>query len=157
MDDRPPADLSTGTYLRQLCETLVRQPGVSASLVSRVIGEMLIEVAECSTTGASLRSGHGYVIESYPVTREVITKREPRTVSLHDPAPDPAEAGLLRELGYESLLMYPLEVAGECWGLVELYREHGEAFSSDDVQRLQSLLAPAEQRLGRTAIESPSE
>jgi GAF domain-containing protein len=141
-------------YLRELCETLVEQAGVSASLVSRVIGEMLIEMAECSTSGVSLRSGHGYVIENFPLTLEVITKREPRAVSLHEEAPDPAEAELLRELGYESLLMLPLEAAGECWGLVELYREHGGAFSPEDVRRIQSLLAPAQEKLTKTAVES---
>lgn len=143
-------DPNAGAYLRQLCETLVEQADVSASLVSRVIGEMLIEVAECSTNGVSLQSGHGYLIEDFPVTLEVIAKREPRTVSLHEEAPDPAEAELLRELGYESLLMLPLEADGECWGLVELYREDGEAFTSEDVQRAQLLIAPAQQKLTRS-------
>jgi GAF domain-containing protein len=150
MDDHPAEDLNTAAYLRQLCETLVEQADVSASLVSRVIGEMLIEVAECSTNGVSLQSGHGYLIENFPVTLQVIMKREPRTVSLLEAEPDPAEAELLRELGYQSLLMLPLETAGECWGLVELYREHGEAFSSDEIRRVQLLLAPAEQKLTRT-------
>jgi GAF domain-containing protein len=150
VSDQSAGDLNAGAYLRQLCATLVEEAEVSASLVSRVIGEMLIEVAECSTNGVSLQSGHGYLIEDFPVTLEVIAKREPRTVSLNEEAPDPAEAELLRELGYQSLLMLPLEAAGECWGLVELYREHGEAFTSEDVLRAQLLLAPAERKLTRT-------
>jgi GAF domain-containing protein len=149
MDDRSAQDLSAGAHLRRLCETLVEQAGVSACLVSRVIGEMLIEVAESSANGVSLQRGHGYLIEDFPVTLEVITKRESRAVSLHEAEPDPAEAELLRELGYESLLMIPLEAAGECWGLVELYREHGEAFTNEDIALVQLLLAPAEQKLTR--------
>lgn len=146
MEDRKPSDPDDRRQLQGLCETLVEEVDAAAVLVSRVIGELLIEVAEHVTNRRSLRSGHGYLIKDFPLTLEVIRTREPRAVALSEPAPDPAEARLLRELGYQSLLMLPLESGGECWGLVELYRDDGTSFSSDDVARAHQVLAPLGER-----------
>jgi GAF domain-containing protein len=63
----------------------------------------------------------------------VIELGEPRTVSVGDPAGDASEIALLRELGYDSLLMLPLKLGGRCWGLVELYRSGPQTFESADV------------------------
>lgn len=137
MEDRPTA---AQRQLERLCESLVDEVGASAALVSRVIGELLIEVAEHVTSPRSLRTGHGYLIEDFPLTLEVIRRREPRMVALDEPEPDPAEAGLLRQLGFQSLLMLPLESGEECWGLVELYREDVGSFLSEDVARAREVL-----------------
>ncbi len=120
--------------LRATCRELVELVDASACLLSRVIGELLIEVAEDTRAGGTLQLGHGYLIPDYPLTEEVIARGEARLVSLRDRGPDPSEAALLRELGFESLLMLPLHSGGECWGLIELYRAGGTAFLLDDAQ-----------------------
>ena len=83
---------------------------------------MLIEVAECSTNG-NLAERHGYLIEDFGHARS------DQSESFDSLAPrgrtDPAEAELLRSSATSPRC--PTEAAGECWGLVELYREHGEA------------------------------
>lgn len=53
---------------------------------------------------------------------------EARSLTLADPHVDEAEAQLLRQLGFASLLMYPLVLDGERWGLVELYRREPRPF-----------------------------
>ena len=62
-------------------------------------------------------------------------------MTLDDPDVDEAEAGLLRELGFGSLLMLPLRVEGEPWGLVEIFRKDKRPFSADDVRAATEVLA----------------
>ena len=119
-------------------------------VISRLVGELIIEIAEQSQSGKSLHLGYGYLLSEYPLTDEAVRERAPRTVSLHDPHPDPQEAKLLHELGFDSLLMLPLECGGEVWGLVEIYRT-GVGFDEDAVDtaaaivaRLAALLEPLE-------------
>ena len=128
--------------LRSTCVELVAAAEAEACILSRVIGELLIGVTEHSASGRRVSLGHGYLLPDYPLTQEVVELREPRAVSVLDPAADPKEADLLREMGFESLLMLPLEARGECWGLVELYG-HGDGFGDDVVARVRPLLAQA--------------
>jgi GAF domain-containing protein len=121
--------------LRATCRELVELVRADGCVLSRVIGELLIEVAEYARSGNQLSLGHGYLIPDFPLTQDVIERREARTVSLADPNPDPNEAALLRELGFETLLMLPLVSRGECWGLVELYGKGGVGFGEDDIRR----------------------
>jgi GAF domain-containing protein len=126
--------------LRATCRELVGLVGAEGCLISRVIGELLIEVAAHAPDGKDLTAGHGYLIPDYPLTQQVIELREPRTVSVHDPAAEPNEVALLRELGYEALLMLPLVSADECWGLVELYGGPGRIFGDEDTSRAAAAL-----------------
>lgn len=119
-------------------------------VISRLVGELIVEVAEHSQSGTSLHLGYGYLLSEYPLTDEVVREREPRTISLHDPHPDPQEAKLLHELGFDSLLMLPLACGKEDWGLVEIYRS-GTSFDEDAVEtaaaivaRISTLLEPLE-------------
>ncbi len=114
-----------GTACRELVETFDAQ----ASVVSRVVGDLLILLSEFATDeGQDL--GHEYLISDYPLTAETIALGEPRTVSLLDEIPEPTEASLLRRLGFDSLLMVCLPANGSCWGLVEIYA-NGKTFDAD--------------------------
>jgi GAF domain-containing protein len=132
--------------LRQACRDLVDVTGASACMLSRVIGDLLIEVAGCSAGGQKVTLGHGYLIPDFPLTQQVIDEQQPRTVTLLDPEADPKEAELLRELGYGALLMLPLVSGGECWGLVELYGDEGRRFGDEDARRA----APVLERTARS-------
>jgi GAF domain-containing protein len=125
-----------------------------ACTISRVIGDLLVDLIQHRPTGNPDRLGHGYLISDYPLTRTVIEEREPRTVFLGDPDADPAEAKLLRELGFDSLLMVALEAEDGAWGLVEVYGEKGRRFKSDEVQLVRDLAGEVSDLLRQ--LERPS-
>jgi GAF domain-containing protein len=119
-----------------------------------MLGDVLIEVAEQVPGGGTLHLGHGYLVPEYPETQEVLQTRRPRALSLADADIDEGEALILREMGFDALLMVPLEVRGEIWGLVEVYRT-GTPFSDDDVRRAAEVVA----ELGTTlevALDAPA-
>ncbi len=102
--------------------------------ISRVIGDLLVDLIQHRRAGEPDSLGHGYLISDYPLTREVIELREPRTVFLADPDADENEATLLRTLGFDSLLMVPIEAGDRAWGLVEIYGDQGRRFGDPDVE-----------------------
>ena len=135
MDIRLVDVLSAAT--RELVETL----DANACGISRVIGDMLILVAEYAADGRTLQLGQGYLVSDFPETDRVLASREPCTLTVDDRDVDSAEEVLLRTLGYGALLMLPLMVEDEVWGLVEVYRNEVRAFSADEMRRAATLLA----------------
>jgi GAF domain-containing protein len=121
--------------LSNLADDLVAELDGDACALSRVIGEVLILVAERVPDDGTLQQGQGYLVSDYPQTEEVLLTREPRALTLDDPVVDDAEARLLRELGFGALLMTPLELNGEVWGLVEVYRRSRQPFSESEIRR----------------------
>jgi hypothetical protein len=121
-----------------------------ACTISRVIGDLLVDLVQHRQSGNPDRLGHGYLISDYPLTRTVIETREPRTVYTPDPDADPAETRLLVELGFDSLLMLAIEAENTAWGLVEVYG-NGRRFEAPDVQVAQALVAEVDQVLDRLA------
>ncbi len=132
--------------LEDLCRELCEQLGGSGCVISRVVGDLLVDLVEFTSSGRRLQLGHGYLISEYPLTREVLELREPRTVSVLDEDPEPNEVKLLGELGFASLLMLPLVVGDELWALVEVYRNE-PSFDMDDVAAVEPLLASASDAL----------
>lgn len=121
--------------LGAVADALVAELDGDACAISRVIGDVLILVTERVHVGSTLQSGQGYLVPDYPQTSQVLETREPRTLTLDDADVDPGEAAILRALGYGSLLMLPLEINGNAWGLVEVYRVERKPFTSADVTR----------------------
>jgi GAF domain-containing protein len=119
---------------------LVEALGAQACGISRAIGDMLILVVEYADDGRSIQLGQGYLVSDYPETSRVLADREPRALTLDDPDVDGSEAAVLRELGYGSLLMLPLVLNDELWGLVEVYRSDMRRFSDDDARIAKGLL-----------------
>jgi GAF domain-containing protein len=128
---------------RELCGTLEG----AGCVISRVVGDLLVDLVEFTPEGRRLQLGHGYLISDYPLTREVLEHRAARAVSLHDPDPEPNEAKLLEELGFKSLLMLPLVVGDELWALVEVYGESERSFEENDVAKATPLLDNAAEAL----------
>jgi GAF domain-containing protein len=121
-----------------------------ACTISRVIGDLLVDLVQHRRVGKPDRLGHGYLISDYPLTRTVIEMREPRTVYAPDPDADPAETALLHELGFDSLLMLAIEAENTAWGLVEVYG-NGRRFEASDVQVAQALVAEVDGVLDQLA------
>jgi GAF domain-containing protein len=126
--------------LRVATEQFVEVVDGSACSISRVVGEVLIEVFEYSRDARTLALGHGYLVPDYPLTKQALEEGKARTASVLDTDSDPTEAALLRELRFDSLLMLPLAADGAPWGLVEVYVD-GRAFGEDEVERAVALAA----------------
>jgi len=124
-----------GAAARAFVEVL----GAPACTISRVIGDLLVDLVQHERSGEARRLGHGYLISDYPLTRAVIEERRPYTVFRDDPGADPSEVRLLNELGYESLLMVAIEAEDGAWGLVEVYHEQGRRFEDDELRVAQRL------------------
>jgi GAF domain-containing protein len=121
--------------LNALAEQLTSDLDADACSISRVLGDVLIMVAECVHDGSTLQLGQGYLVPDYPTTAAVLESGEPCALTLDDPGADPAEAMILRDLGYAALVMVPLIMGGSTWGLVEVYRRDTRPFTDDDVRR----------------------
>jgi transcriptional regulator with GAF, ATPase, and Fis domain len=136
-------DLLAGTA-RELAGCLRAE----ASAVSRVIGDVLILVAECAPEGRTLQMGQGYLVPDYPATQAVLRSGTPLALTLDDEDVDEAEARVLEELGFASLLMLRLEIGGATWGLVEVYRAERLGFDEADVRAAEEILARTSARAG---------
>lgn len=139
---------SVAELLGRTAESFLGVLDAPACTISRVIGDLLVDLVQHQREGQPSRLGHGYLISDYPLTRAVIEDRQPRTVYTGDPDADEAETTLLAELGFDSLLMLPIESNDTAWGLVEVYG-NGRRFQSDDVDRALALAAEAGDALGR--------
>jgi hypothetical protein len=120
--------------LSRMADDLVTRLGADACAISRVIGDVLILVAERIPDGGTLQMGQGYLVPDFPQTAEVLQTRQPRALTLDDADLDPAEASVLQAHGFGSLAMFTLELNGVVWGLVEVYRRERRAFSEADVR-----------------------
>jgi GAF domain-containing protein len=121
------------SLLSATARTLVDLLDVAACTISRVIGDLLVDLVQHRRIGEPSRLGHGYLISDYPLTREVLERIEPRTVFVDDAEADPAEVKLLRAMSFDSLLMAAIDVDGSAWGLVEVYGDAGRKFEDEDV------------------------
>jgi GAF domain-containing protein len=142
------AATTVGQLLSLTAEAFVVVLDAPACTISRVIGDLLVDLVQHSRAGKPDRLGHGYLLSDYPLTRAVIETREPQTVYAQDADADDAESSLLAELGFDSLLMLAIESKEAAWGLVEVYG-NGRRFQPADVEVAQSLAAEAGEVLER--------
>ena len=150
--ERLRAEQTVPGLLGALARAYVDVVGARSCTISRVIGDLLVDLIQYQQEGEPQRLGHGYLISDYPLTRAVIEEHEPRTVFIGDA--DANEVKLLRELGFDSVLMVAIEAEDGVWGLIEVYDQDGRRFGDDDVQLAQALAAEAGQRLRQ--LERPA-
>jgi GAF domain-containing protein len=137
--ERLRAEKTVPSLLGATARAYVELLDAPACTISRVIGDLLVDLMQHQKSGKPDRLGHGYLISDYPLTRAVIEERRPQTVSRDDPEPDENELKLLRELGYDALLMVAIEGRDGAWGLVEIYGEKGRRFKVEEVELAQDL------------------
>jgi transcriptional regulator with GAF, ATPase, and Fis domain len=125
--------------LHERARQLTARTTADACVISRVLGDVLIIVARVTADAAPLELGQGFLVSDYPATEAVLRTGEPAVLTLADDDVDAAEAQLLRDIGYAALMMLPLEVVGERWGLIELYRRAAHRFDADEVAAAQAL------------------
>jgi hypothetical protein len=132
----------------RLCVALVDEVGGVGCIVSRVIGDVLVQVAEHAPDGRTFQLGHGFLVSQFPTTAEVLQSGVPQAVSAADEKADEAEVAVLTELTIDAVLMLALYGPRGAWGLVELYRDT-EPFGSDEAQRAQEIVDRASETLVR--------
>jgi hypothetical protein len=142
------AATTVNELLSRTAESFVDLLDAQACTISRVIGDLLVDLVQHQRGGKPNRLGHGYLISDYPLTRAVIENREPQTVYTGDADADEAETSLLAELGFDSLLMLAVESNEAAWGLVEVYA-NGRRFGPEDVDRALALAGEAGDALER--------
>ena len=139
----------------RLAKALVFLVGATACSVSRVAGELLIESVGHAVRDVQIGEHIAYRISDFPLTAEVLRTGEPRAVSFLEAEVDPAEAFILRELGMNALLMLPLRLDDQPWGMVELYEMRLRRFTDDDVAVAHFMTRQAERRLEAMAPIAP--
>ena len=122
-----------------MARELVVQLDADAAVISRALGDVLLMVTHHTADGSSLDLGQGFLVSDYPATQQVLATSEPSALTLDDENVDEAEARLLRELGFASLLMLRFDVGAQPWGLVEVYRTDARAFDAGDVARARTV------------------
>jgi hypothetical protein len=126
---------------------LVERLPADASSVSRVIGDLILLVSECSPEGQTLHMGQGYLVPDYPATKTVLATGAPYAMTIEDADADSAEARVLQELGFASLLLARIEIGGSAtWGLVEVYRSEPIPFDAHAMRVAGEILARATAR-----------
>ncbi len=127
--------------LNDAAAALAEALDADACAISRVLGDVLLLVSEYTTPGRTLLMGQGYLVSEFPETRRVLETGQPRTICVSEPDADESETRLLSELGFASLLMLPLELSGEPWGIVEIYRDAPRPFGAVEIRAAASVLA----------------
>jgi GAF domain-containing protein len=120
--------------LSNIADDLIARLDADACAISRVIGDVLILVAERIPGGGTLQMGQGFLVPDFPQTAEVLRTGQPLALTLDDTDLDDAEASVLRAHGFGALAMFTLELNGAVWGLVEVYRRERRAFSEAEVR-----------------------
>lgn len=135
--------------LRRAAGVLTELLDASACVVSRLDGDRVRDDAVVSHVPYASDPDGAYLLDDYPETRAVLELGEARAAALSDVHVDPSEAFVLRRLGMHAVLMLPVRVNGEAWGLIEIYDiRRGRRFESLDttvaglvVAHVESLLA----------------
>ena len=141
------AEESVSRVLHVACGELVELFDARFASVSRVIGDLLVELSGYRRSGEP-HPLELFLVTDYPLTQEVISAGEPRIVRRSDPIADPAEVALLERLGFDSLLMLPLRSHGQSWGLVEVYGDDRD-FAEDRIETARELI----DRVGQLVAE----
>jgi putative nucleotidyltransferase with HDIG domain len=115
--------------LRVAARELTLMLSAEACLVSKLEDGLLKEVADFSVSDRQVARGVSYYLADYPATADVLASGSPRSISTADPAADPGELFVLREMEMAAVLLIPVAIDTVVWGLIEVYDVRARAFS----------------------------
>jgi putative nucleotidyltransferase with HDIG domain len=154
--------------LRAASKELTLLLEAEAALVSQLEDGILREMADFARNERQVARGLSYFLADYPATEAVLAGGAPWGISIDDPGADPAELFVLREMQMQSVLIVPLVVGDDPWGLIEIYDSRPRDFSASErhlaelaASQIAALLAAFEheeraQRLYRETLASLS-
>jgi transcriptional regulator with GAF, ATPase, and Fis domain len=131
------SETSVSRLLHASCQELAALLDAHRTVVSRVIGDLIVELSGHDPAVEPRREL--FLLADYPLTQRLLEQNEPVVIVRSDPDADPAEVALLAQLGFGSVLMLPLSSRGKNWGLVEIYADES-GFSDAQVERATSLV-----------------
>jgi len=126
------AEKSVEGVLDRLSKSVAFVVGATATVISKVEGPRVADMARHSLRDIDLGEEAAYLISDFPVTREVLEKVCVKSISFLDGDLDAAEAFVLRALQMNAAILLPLVVHGQSWGLVEVYDMRLRRFSGED-------------------------
>jgi len=115
--------------LRKASRHLTMLLNANACLVSQVEDGLLREVADYALATRQVARGLSYYLTDYPTTAAVLMTGKPCSVSVGDPDADPTELFVLREMDMQAVLLVPIVVDGQGWGLIEVYDARPRIFT----------------------------
>jgi diguanylate cyclase (GGDEF)-like protein len=133
--------------LERLCKTLTFVAGATGCAISRVVGDKLFDSVAHTLRNVHITMGNAYLIDDFPVTKELLESRQARAISFLDDDLDRAEAFVLREFRMNCALLLPLIVDDAAWGLVELYDVRLRRFTREQQAVSEFLVAIAARRI----------
>jgi diguanylate cyclase (GGDEF)-like protein len=149
------AEQTVDGVLDRLCRALTFVVGATGCSASLVKGDRLFDVARHTLRDVNLGQEATYLIDDFPVTKEVLESGRSRAISFLDDDLDRAEAFVLREVRMNACLLVPLVVAGKPWGLVELYDARMRRYSRDEEVLADFLSAQASRRIEQFGAVEP--
>jgi diguanylate cyclase (GGDEF)-like protein len=141
------AETSVQGVLERLGKSVSFVVGATATLTSKLEGDLLVDGAQHALRDVRIKEGETYVVSDFPVTQEVLETQCVRSVSFLDDDLDSGEAFVLRELQMNAVMMLPLLVHGRAWGLVEVYDMRLRRFTSEQEAVAEFLVAQAGRRM----------
>ena len=135
------AELRLIDAFKAATNALLEELDADGCAISRALGDALVLLLEVSPHGRSLQIGGGFLLSEFPETARVLRTGQARSICVEDPDADPSEVRLLHELGFGCLLMLPLPLRGETWGLVEVYRTEPRHFDAAEIETARTMLA----------------
>jgi GAF domain-containing protein len=102
--------------LQALAHELIARTEADACIVSRTLGDVRIIVAQATADGVQLEVAQAFLATESPATLEA-------------------------ELGFLARVALPLELRGERWGIVELYRRTPRPFGEAEVAAAEAELS----------------
>jgi putative nucleotidyltransferase with HDIG domain len=118
--------------LRAASKELTLLFDAEAALVSQLEEGLLREIADFARSERQVARGLSYYLADYPATEAILDAGLPWGISSDDPRADPAEVFVLREMQMKSVLLVPLVVREEPWGLIEIYDSRPRSFTAAD-------------------------
>jgi diguanylate cyclase (GGDEF)-like protein len=139
---------SSAQVLDRLVKSLPFVLGAAGCVASRLEGDDSIqEVAGHSLRDVSLGAEVAYLLDDFPLTKEVVLSGASRAISFLDEDIDRAEAFVLRELEMSCCLLVPIQVGGAPWGLVEVYDQRHRRFTQTEQAVAEFLAGHASRRI----------
>jgi diguanylate cyclase (GGDEF)-like protein len=121
--------------------------GSVACVVSRVEGDRVVDTFRHALRDIDLGDEASYLIDDFPITRDVLATGESKAISFLDEDLDRGEAFVLRELRMNCCLLMALRVGDVSWGLVEVYDMRMRRFEADAQAAAEFLVRQAGRRL----------
>lgn len=133
--------------LERLAKSTTFVLGASACSISRVDGDRIFDACRHALREIDLGLEGAYLIDDFPITKEVLNTGRSRSISFLDEDLDRGEAFVLRELRMNCCLLLSLKVEGRAWGLVEVYDMRLRRYEADEQAAAEFLAGHAGRRL----------